>query len=259
MNDKIRVMVAEDNRMLSMQICEKINQSDFAYVAAFAYDGREAVELIRKKQIDVLILDLIMPVIDGIGVLEIINSEGIVVPEIMVLSAIGHEDIVQRVMSLNVHYYMIKPFDMNLVIKRIESLSFSDSKDINKITLTNHHMSKSKNIDEQITSIFLSIGIPAHIKGYQFLRTAVKRVMESPTLINAITKELYPYVAEEFDSTASKVERAIRHAIEVAWSRGKIENINEIFGYNIYTKNDKPTNGEFIALIADKLLIDRSA
>lgn len=136
-------------------------------------------------------MDLIMPIIDGIGVLEIINSEEIAIPEIMVLSAMGHEDIV--------------------------------------------------------------------IKGYQFLRAAVKKVMELPTLIYAITKELYSCVAKEFETTASKVERAIRHAIEVAWNRGKIENINEIFGYNIYTKNDKPANGEFIAIIADKLLIDRSA
>lgn len=259
MNDKIRVMVAEDNKMLSKQICETINDSDFAYVAAVASDGREAVEIIRENQIDVLILDLIMPIVDGIGVLEIINSEEIAIPEIIVLSAIGHEDIVQRVMSLNVHYYMIKPFDMDIVIKRIKTLSLSGIKGINKVAFANHNIMENKNVDEQITSIFLSIGIPAHIKGYHFLRAAVKKVMESPTLINAITKELYPCVAEEFDTTASKVERAIRHAIEVAWNRGKIENINEIFGYNIYTKNDKPTNGEFIALIADKLLVDRSA
>lgn len=259
MEDKIRVIVAEDNKGLSKQICDAINNSDFAHVVAVAYNGKEAVEMLRKTPTDVLILDLIMPIIDGIGVLEIINKEEITIAEIMVLSAIGHEDIVQRVMSLNVHYYMIKPFDMDMVLKRVKYLSLSGGEEPNTVPFISSHCGRKRNIDEQITSIFLSIGIPAHIKGYQFLRVAVKKVMETPTLINAITKQLYPCVAKEFDTTASKVERAIRHAIEVAWNRGKIENINEIFGYNIYTKNDKPTNGEFIALIADKLLIDRSA
>ena len=259
MNDKIRVIVAEDNKILSNQICKTINDSDFAHVVAAAHNGKEAVELLRKMPVDVLILDLIMPIIDGIGVLEAVNKEEIVIPEIMVLSAIGHEDIVQRVMSLNVHYYMIKPFDMDLVLKRIKGLSMSGSDEVNRVPLVNTRGGGKRSADEQITAIFLSIGIPAHIKGYQFLRVAVKKVMETPTLINAITKQLYPCVANEFETTASKVERAIRHAIEVAWNRGKIENINEIFGYNIYTKNDKPTNGEFIALIADKLMIDRTA
>ena len=118
---------------------------------------------------------------------------------------------------------------------------------------------RTRSLDEEITSIFLTIGIPAHIKGYHFLREAVKMVIEDGELINSITKELYPGVARRFNTTASKVERAIRHAIEVAWTRGRIENINNIFGYNIYTKNDKPTNGEFIALVADKLHIERSA
>lgn len=258
MKDKIRVVVAEDNKILSNQICEAINGSDFARVVAAANNGKEAVDVLRSIQTDVLILDLIMPIIDGIGVLEIINDDKITISEIIVLSAIGHEDIVKRVMSLNVHYYMIKPFDMDIVLKRVKALSAPNRSEINNELMVNPFELSKRNADEQITSIFLSIGIPAHIKGYQFLRIAVKKVMEKPNLINAITKELYPSVAKEFDTSASKVERAIRHAIEVAWSRGKIENINEIFGYNIYTKNDKPTNGEFIALIADKLMIDRA-
>jgi len=260
MTEKIKVIVAEDNKTLSNHICKSINDSEFAQVVAVAYNGKEAIEALKRHKTDVLILDLIMPVIDGIGVLEIINKEQISIPEIMVLSAIGHEDIVQRVMSLNVHYYMIKPFDIDLVVKRIKSLSVANKGSINRSPMINrNNYNGTRNLDEEITSIFLSIGIPAHIKGYQFLRVAVKKVMETPTLINAITKKLYPSVAKDFDTTSSKVERAIRHAIEVAWNRGRIENINEIFGYNIYTKNDKPTNGEFIALIADKLVIERSA
>ncbi|MEX1377139.1 MAG: sporulation transcription factor Spo0A [Eubacteriales bacterium] len=255
---KIRVMVAEDNTTLLDQMCQIINESNFAEVVYRAENGKEAIEALQAMEIDVLILDLIMPMIDGIGVLECINQEGIVVPEIMVLSAIGHEDIVKRVMALNVHYYMIKPFDLSLIMKRIKSFG-SDIDEKRNVTYVNSGKKASHNLDEQITSIFLSIGIPAHIKGYQFLRIAVKKVVEKPNLINSITKRLYPSVADEFETTASKVERAIRHAIDVAWNRGRIEYINELFEYNVYTKNYKPTNGEFIALIADKLIIDRSA
>lgn len=115
---------------------------------------------------------------------------------------------------------------------------------------------QGKSLDEKITAIFLSVGIPAHIKGYHYLREAIRMVYFNPELISRITKELYPGIAKRFNTTASKVERAIRHAIEVSWTRGKIENINKLFGFNVYGKNDKPTNGEFIALVADKLIIE---
>ena len=120
-------------------------------------------------------------------------------------------------------------------------------------------VSSNRSIDEKITSIFLTVGIPAHIKGYQYLRSAIKMSVEDNSLINRITKQLYPEIANMYDTSPSKVERAIRHAIEVAWTRGKIENINQVFGYNVYTKNDKPTNGEFIALVADTLILEQSA
>ena len=115
---------------------------------------------------------------------------------------------------------------------------------------------KTKQLDEKITNIFITVGIPAHIKGYQFLREAIKMAINSPEIINSITKKLYPSIADKFDTSASKVERAIRHAIEVAWNRGKIENINNLFGIRVYGNNEKPTNGEFIALVADKMLIE---
>ena len=126
-------------------------------------------------------------------------------------------------------------------------------------TLTPASAAETRSIDEKISSVFITIGIPAHIKGYHFLREAIKMVVENPDIINRITKELYPGIAKRFNTSPSKVERAIRHAIEVAWTRGRIDNINQVFGYNVYNKNDKPTNGEFIALIADKLIIEKSA
>ncbi|HEY8424243.1 MAG TPA: sporulation initiation factor Spo0A C-terminal domain-containing protein, partial [Clostridia bacterium] len=115
---------------------------------------------------------------------------------------------------------------------------------------------RQKSTDEKITNIFISVGIPAHIKGYHFLREAIKMTIENPEIINSITKKLYPSIAKKFDTSSSKVERAIRHAIEVAWNRGKIENINSLFGVKVYNSNEKPTNGEFIALVADKMLIE---
>ena len=150
---------------------------------------------------------------------------------------------------------MNKPFSMDTLYQRL--LDFFDLRklDIQKQPA----LVRSTSLDERITSIFLSIGIPAHIKGYQFLKEAIKLVIKKPEIINSITKQLYPSIARNFETSPSKVERAIRHAIEVAWNRGRIENLNTIFGYNIYTKNDKPTNGEFIALIADRLMLEESA
>ena len=135
--------------------------------------------------------------------------------------------------------------------KRIKEL-FEDS----VASLSTSNFVTNREIEEKISNIFITVGIPAHIKGYQFLREAIKLSMENPDIINSITKKLYPSIAEKFDTSASKVERAIRHAIEVAWNRGKIENINSIFGLTVYSNNEKPTNGEFIALVADKMLLD---
>ena len=144
---------------------------------------------------------------------------------------------------------MAKPFNSNVLLKRIKEIDFGLSNNV-------QNKSKSKQLDEKITNIFITVGIPAHIKGYQFLREAIKMAISNPEIINSITKKLYPSIAEKFDTSSSKVERAIRHAIEVAWNRGKIENINSLFGVKVYSDNEKPTNGEFIALVADKMLLE---
>ena len=145
---------------------------------------------------------------------------------------------------------MLKPINLDVLVKRINDLF--DTQNL----LVSSHIPANKEIEEKISNIFITVGIPAHIKGYQFLREAIKLAMDNPDIINSITKKLYPSIADKFDTSASKVERAIRHAIEVAWNRGKIENINSIFGLTVYSNNEKPTNGEFIALVADKMLLD---
>lgn len=154
-------------------------------------------------------------------------------------------------MQYGASYFLAKPFDYNTALKVIND--FSNPRPVQRSQV---NVRKNKTLDERIANLFISVGIPAHIKGYQFLREAIKMTIETPEIINSITKQLYPGIAQRYQTSASKVERAIRHAIEVAWNRGKIENINNVFGIKIYAPNEKPTNGEFIALVADKLLLE---
>ena len=255
MSEKIKLVIAEDNAVLAANIRDYLAEKSDIEIAGIAQNADEAMELIRLTDPNALITDIIMPQSDGFMLLERLACEFSKIPETIVLSALGNEALVSRALELGAKYYMVKPFNLDLLYKRI--LDLFHRRQI--VPQTGISTVKSRSLDEQIPSIFLTIGIPAHIKGYQFLREAIKMVIKSPDTINSITKTLYPGIANYFSTSPSKVERAIRHAIEVAWTRGKIENINSIFGYNIYSKNDKPTNGEFIALIADRLLLKKIA
>ncbi len=256
MPKKLKVVIADDNAELAAQIRKCLSSKEEFSVEGTASNAREAAEMIRQYKPDAVILDLIMPVSDGFTLLErLASGEFGPMPVTVVLSALRQESIIARVLSMGAHYYMVKPVDTELLYRRL--LDLTDMKLPNAPKMM--PAVRTRSLDEKITSIFLSIGIPAHIKGYQYLREGIKMVMNRPESIGSITKVLYPGIAEGFGTSASKVERAIRHAIEVAWTRGKIENINDIFGYNIYSKNDKPTNGEFIALIADRLQIEETA
>jgi two-component system response regulator (stage 0 sporulation protein A) len=258
MGDIIRIAIVDDNPHLREILKEYFLHQEGIQVVGTAANGIQTLDLIRETQPDIVILDMVMPQMDGLAVLEHLNSgEFPVIPNVIVLSAVGHDDVVKRAVDMGAKYYMIKPFDLELLTKRIRELAGPN--EIRRPVAPPPVMTNQKSLDEKITSIFLTIGIPAHIKGYHFLREAIKMVVEDSDVINRITKELYPGIAKRFNTSSSKVERAIRHAIEVAWTRGKIENINQVFGYNVYTRNDKPTNGEFIALVADKLLMDISA
>lgn len=261
MNEATKVLVVDDNAQMRNLIKDCLEMTDNIHVVGMASNGKEALDMVKRFQPDIMMLDLIMPDLDGMGVLERLGTLGVKRPRVMVLSAMGHENVVQDAMRLGAEYYMVKPSEVEAICKRVREMSVDRSK-IDKVKLPNAPApvhAAAQSLDEEITSIFLTIGIPAHIKGYHFLREAVKMVINDNDLINSITKELYPGVAKRFNTSASKVERAIRHAIEVAWNRGRIDYINNIFGYNVFTKQDKPTNGEFIALIADKLLLERSA
>lgn len=243
-----KILIANENPDESQGILEKLTTDENLFEVKIVNNGKLALEMLKKEEFDLLILDIVLPEIDGFEVMEMareINKN----MKIIVISALSSDVFIKKATNLGVNYFMLKPISYDILKKRIDDV-LSQSETIEGKQITN------KEIEEKITNIFITVGIPAHIKGYQFLREAIKLSMGNPEIINSITKKLYPSIAEKFETSASKVERAIRHAIEVAWNRGKIENINSVFGLTVYSNNEKPTNGEFIALVADKMLLD---
>jgi len=241
-----------------------LNQKDIV-VIGIAKDGVEALKLIEEKKPDLVVLDIIMPHLDGLGVLERLNTMDLEqMPRIIVLSAVGQDKITQRALTLGADYYVIKPFDMDIFVKRIRQM-FNNTiyvddvkKPLTYLNNTEIKINRSEPVDMigEITNIIHEIGIPAHIKGYMYLREAISMVVNDIELLSAVTKELYPSIGKKFNTTASRVERAMRHAIEVAWSREQVETINKLFGYTISNEKGKPTNSEFIAMVADKLRLE---
>ena len=217
---------------------------DFNFVGA-SFDGQKVVEEVSQLLPDVLVMEVMLSNGDGFSVLEKLKLLKDKMPKIFFVSNLSHSGFVTKAIQSGASYFMVKPISPENLASRIQEI-LSNGKPQNE----------NRQLDEKISNIFISIGIPAHIKGYQFLREAVKLAVEEPEIIGSITKKLYPTIAERFETSSSKVERGMRHAIEVAWNRGKIENINNIFGLKIYNRNEKPTNGELIALIADKMIMD---
>lgn len=252
MEQKFNLLIANENTDEIDLLTEKLSNEDTISSIDIATNGKDAYESIAIKNYDLIILDLMLAEIDGFELIEQAKAKSMHT-KIIVITSLSSDVFVKKASSMGVDYFMIKPISAELVTKRSLEILEKDYMPSPSKNLTTEF---SKEIEEKITNIFITVGIPAHIKGYQFLREAIKLAMENPDIINSITKKLYPSIAERFDTSASKVERAIRHAIEVAWNRGKIENINDIFGLTIYTSNEKPTNGEFIALVADKMLLD---
>ena len=251
MNETIKIIIADENKETTDEFLQNLPKDKFTLLAV-ANDGASLLELIKNNKPDVVIMDLILPQLDGFAVMERLNKEGINT-NIVIHTSLSLNGFVNKAINLGAKYYAIKPFNTNVLIERIEDIVNGAQREV--VELSNSKLGK---MEEKITNIFITVGIPAHIKGYQFLREAIKLAIANPEIINSITKKLYPTIAEKYSTSASKVERAIRHAIEVAWNRGKIENINNVFGLKIYSSNEKPTNGEFIALVADKMLIEGS-
>ena len=261
-NSKISVVIADDNKEFCNILSDYLlNQSDII-ITGIAKDGVEALKLVNEKKPDLLVLDIIMPHLDGLGVLERLNTMKMEnLPKVIVLSAVGQDKITQRAIELGADYYVVKPFDMEVFTKRIREMfnnTIGNETARKPITysedaLESANRAKANSLEGDITDIIHEIGVPAHIKGYVYLREAITMVVNDMELLSAVTKELYPSIAKKFNTTSSRVERAIRHAIEVAWSRGQVETINKIFGYTVHNDKGKPTNSEFIAMVADKL------
>ena len=254
--EQTKIVLVDNNEQMRTSIKQQMKGEEVKIVADFS-DAISALNYIKDNEVDVIITDIVLPNIDGYEFMEAINKQGLAnKPKILVLSALSNDNFINKALQYGADYYMIKPCDVNLLKQRVNELKNTpimvekQNNDIKSVKPRN------RQLEEKITNIFITVGIPAHIKGYQFLREAIKMAIDNPEIINSITKKLYPSIAERFETTASKVERAIRHAIEAAWNRGKIENINALFGIRVYSNNEKPTNGEFIALVADKMLIE---
>ena len=254
MEQKISVLLADDNREYCDVVSSYLNKQDDIEVVGVCYDGYEALEKIQQLQPDIAIIDGIMPRLDGLGLLEKLGSVQMESPPVCImLSAMLEEKITQKALELGAAYYIAKPFDMESLVSRIRQMQGSGSAPIGL------KPSSSLNIETRVTNILHEIGVPAHIRGYHYMRSAIVMAVDDIDVLNYITKELYPSIAKKCNTTPSRVERAIRHAIEVAWSRGRVDAIDSIFGYTVSNNKGKPTNSEFIALIADRLRLELKA
>jgi two-component system response regulator (stage 0 sporulation protein A) len=245
------VIVLESNAAALEQLKEALEESKEFTILHAGDDGDEGIKEILSLKPDLVIVSMFLKGTDGCGVIRTVKKTWANAK--IIATGLSNDEIIERAMQEGASYYLIKPFSVQMAMERIKEVLKEKAETDKDITVSKR---KAVTVDEKISEIFISIGIPPHIKGYSYLREGIKKTVENPYIINSVTKELYPSIAKKFSTTASKVERAIRHAIEVAWNRGRIEAINAIFGARIYLGNEKPTNSEFIALVADKLILE---
>ena len=258
----LKIVIADDNKRMVDVIKEVINGEPQLDVVGTATNGEDTVDVIKKTQPDIVLLDIIMPQIDGLTVMQRIREDNDCVnPAFIVISAVGREAVTEDAFNMGATYYVMKPFDNNMLIDRIKYIGgIINIKPVNIKKSVNDSIPHNKHIlENEITGMIHEIGVPAHIKGYQYLRESITLAVNDPDIINSITKVLYPTIAKKFDTPPSRVERAIRHAIEVAWNRGNPDILNDLFGYTISNGKGKPTNSEFIALISDNIRLHQTA
>ncbi len=258
--DKLNVAVADDNQRILDLVGTIIRGDRDLELVGTADNGKDLYEIIRQKQPDVVLLDIIMPKMDGLTMMEKVNHDTTLKkrPAFIVLSAVGQDRITEDAFNLGASYYILKPFDNEMLLNRIKNVRGNPARRREQGGAAAEAMAarQERNLELDVTNIIHEIGVPAHIKGYQYLRDAIILSVDDMEMLNSITKILYPTIAKKYQTTPSRVERAIRHAIEVAWSRGKMDTIDELFGYTVSTGKGKPTNSEFIALIADKIRLE---
>ncbi len=260
--EKLNVAIADDNERMVHLLSDIIKSDDELQVVGTAKDGEEAYDLIKCKEPDVVLLDIVMPKLDGLSVLDKIRNDRNIKkhPAFIMITAIGQEKITEDAFAKGAEYYIMKPFNNDVVLKQVKNVRKRSNRMAGEVKKVNAYERTEelteRNLEGEVTNIIHEIGVPAHIKGYQYLREAIIMSVTDIEMLNSITKILYPTIAKKYQTTPSRVERAIRHAIEVAWSRGKMDTIDELFGYTINNGKGKPTNSEFIALIADKIRLE---
>lgn len=254
---KLNVGIADDNLQMVQLLSKIIDSDEELQVVGTAENGVEAYQMIKEKKPDVVLLDVVMPKMDGLGVLDKVHQDKELVkqPAFVMISAIGQEQITEAAIVKGASYFVMKPFDNEILISRIKSLTTKKEYRGNKVLAEEKKVEQKEQFDLEaiVTNIIHDVGVPAHIKGYQYLRDAIILSVEDMEMLHSITKVLYPTIAKKYQTTSSRVERAIRHAIEVAWGRGRMDTLNEMFGYTVSIVKGKPTNSEFIALITDRI------
>ena len=250
---KIRVLMIDDNKQLVDMVKEYFSSHAVISLDLVANDGVEGLDVINKHsgEFDLVLLDLIMPKKDGVSVLEEIKDIKNF-PKIIVLTSYNTPDIIRKVSSMGVNYFMLKPFELPELERKI--LECMDEVKSGPKNIELYH----NNLQIAVTNVLHELGVPSHIKGYSYIRESILEIFFNPDMIGGITKELYPKIAAEFNTTVSRVERAIRHAIEVSWNRGNWDLMQEIFGYSVDIDRAKPTNSEFIVTVADKLRLEHA-
>ena len=258
---KMRVMAADQDLIKELDRYDFISRDGSMELIGEYLDGEELYQAILHNQPDLVVMDPLLKSTDGIELMRRMKEEH---PEIqtrfILLTTIGTESVIETAFLMGASYYMLKPFDNQILKRRMKQLLLNEELPKKERVLDlGEELApyvKERNLEGEVTEIIREIGIPAHIKGYQYIREGIMMAVEDPNMLNYITKLLYPTIAKKYKTTSSSVERAIRHAIEVAWSRGKMDVIQELFGYTIHAGKGKPTNSEFIALIADKLRLE---
>lgn len=269
--ENVNVVIVDDNPMILNTLDEVISSEAGLSVIGRADNGKDAIDMIKDTQPDVVLLDLVMPQMDGITVVENIKKKTSMLknPAFIILSAVGGEQMTEEAFQAGANYFLMKPFDKDIIVNKIRRIGKRPVRPVPGKVLEaplkaatpeeaamNREEYMKEHLETDITKMLHELGIPAHIKGYQYLRDAISMVVRDREMMEAVTKILYPEIAKKNYTSSSRVERAIRHAIEVAWGRGSLEVIDELFGYTISTGKGKPTNSEFIALIADKICLD---
>ncbi len=250
----INIVILESSEDFLNDLKNYFESNEDFNVCGVANNGSVGISLINQFKPDVVVVNLVLSGMDGFGVMDYIRKNKLPCA-VVVVSNFGDDKIVNTAISRGARYYFVKPVAAENVAMRIKDI-LNESVPSYNVAPEVRDKRRSASLDEKISNIFISIGIPPHIKGYQYLREGIKMAIENPAVINSVTKELYPAIAQKFSTTASKVERAIRHAIEVAWNRGRVDAINAIFGVRVYIGSERPTNSEFIALVADKLILE---